>query len=224
MEGAQDLNTQLSTGSVKTERIAIIVIVLFHAVGTIGFNLSGFDTMFLDLVPWHLLLMAGVIICSHNRPDAKFGLFTLLLFTMGFVAELIGVHTGWLFGSYAYGETLGVKLFGVPLMIGINWFLLIYATGVLMQRSRIKNIYVRILAGALLLVLLDILIEPVAIHFDYWHWAGNTIPIKNYACWFAVSALMLFIFEKFKFPPQSKAGPVLLAMEFVFFLILGLLN
>jgi putative membrane protein len=224
MEGSEDLNTQLSTGSLKTERIAIIIIILFHTVGIIGFNLPGIDTVFLDIVPWHLLLMAAVIIWSHNRPDAKFGLFTLLLFILGFGAELIGVHTGWLFGSYMYGNTLGIKLFNVPLMIGVNWFLLIYATGVLMQRSRVKNVYARILVGALLLVLLDILIEPVAIHFDYWHWTDGAIPIKNYFCWFAVSGLMLFIFEKFKFPPQSKAAPVLLLMEFVFFMILGLVN
>lgn len=224
MEGAEDLNTQLSTGSVKTERIAIIIIILFHAVGIIGFNLSGFDTKFLDLVPWHLLLMMGVIIWSHNRPDAKFGLFALLLFIVGFGAELIGVHTSWLFGSYTYGDTLGIKLFNVPPMIGVNWFLLVYATGVLMQRSRVKNIYARILTGALLLVSLDVLIEPIAIHFDYWHWTSGTIPIKNYLSWFVLSGLMLFIFEKFKFPPQSKAAPVLLVMEFVFFMVLGLVN
>jgi putative membrane protein len=224
MEGAEDLNTQLSTGSVKTERIAIIIIILFHVVGVIGFNLPGSDTIFLDLVPWHLLLMAGVIIWSHNRPDAKFGLFALLLFIVGFCTELIGVHTGWLFGRYTYGETLGIKLFNVPLMIGINWFLLVYAAGVLMQRSRVKNIYARILTGALLLVSLDVLIEPVAIHFDYWHWTSGAIPIKNYLSWFVMSGLMLFIFEKFKFPPQSKAAPVLLVMEFVFFMILGLVN
>jgi putative membrane protein len=218
------LNPQLSTGSVKTARIAIIIIIIFHVVGIIGFSLSGFDTMFLNLVPWHLLLMMAVITWAHNRPDAKFGLFALLLFTLSFGAELIGVHTGWLFGSYTYGDTLGIKLFSVPLMIGVNWLLLIYATGVLMQRSRVKNIYARVFAGALLLVVLDVLIEPIAIHFDYWHWTSGTVPIQNYVCWFALSALMLFVFEKFKFPPQSKAGPVLLVMEFVFFMMLGMLN
>jgi putative membrane protein len=224
MEGAQDLNSQLSTGSVKVERIAIIVIIVFHLVGLVGFILPGIDGKFLKLVPWHLLLMAGVIIYSYNRPDVKFLLFALLLFTLGFTVELIGVHTGLLFGNYTYGDTLGLKLFGIPLMIGVNWFLLIYATGVLLQRSRIKNIYIRILSGALLLVLLDVFIEPVAIHFNYWRWTGGVIPLKNYICWFLLSGVMLWVFERFKFNPQSKAGPALLVMQFVFFIVLWLMN
>lgn len=179
----------------------------------------------MQLVPWHLLLMTVVIIYSHNQVNTKFLLFALLISVACFGAELMGVHTGLLFGNYSYGDTLGIKLFGVPLMIGVNWFLLIYATGVLMQqRSRVKSIYIRILAGALLLVLLDVLIEPVAIRFNYWHWADNTIPLKNYGCWFLLGAAMLYAFEKFKFDPQSKVAPVLLLMQFVFFMVLELMS
>ena len=225
MERAKHLNSLFtSSASVLKTRIAITIIVLFHVVGLIGFSLSSIDLLFLNLVPWHLLLMAGVIIYSHDQVDAKFLLFFLLIFVLGYTAELIGVHTGWLFGSYGYGETLGIRLFKIPLMIGVNWFLLIYSTGVLLQRSRIKNIFIRILAGALILVILDSLIEPIAIRFDYWHWTSGSVPIKNYVCWFLVSALMLFVFELFKFKLQSKVAVALLFMEFVFFMALGLLN
>jgi putative membrane protein len=224
LEGTQNLNSHLSTGSAKTERIAIIIIVLFNIVGLIGFVIPSLTVLFIKLVPWHLLLMAGVIVYSYNQLSSKFLSFALLVFTIGFSAELIGVHTGLLFGNYSYGETLGIKLFNVPLMIGVNWFLLIYSTGVLMQRSRIKNIYIRIIVGALVLVSLDLLIEPVAIHFDYWHWTGNGIPLKNYFCWFTLSAGMFFAFEKFQFKPQNKAAPALLIMQFVFFIVLALIN
>ncbi|WP_295714837.1 carotenoid biosynthesis protein [Mucilaginibacter sp.] len=224
MEGTQNLNSHLSTGSAKTERIAIVIIVLFHIVGLIGFVIPSLTVLFIKLVPWHLLLMAGVIVYSYNQLSTKFLLFGLLVFTIGFSAELIGVHTGLLFGNYSYGETLGIKLFNVPLMIGVNWFLLIFSTGVLMQRSRIKNIYTRVIAGALVLTFLDMLIEPVAVHFDYWHWVGNSIPLKNYFCWFILSAAMLFVFEKFQFKPQSKAAAALLIMQFVFFIVLELMN
>jgi putative membrane protein len=109
-------------------------------------------------------------------------------------------------------------------MIGVNWFLLIYATGVVLQRSRIKSMLVRIITGAIILVMLDILIEPVATHFDYWHWAGNSIPLKNYTCWFLLSAMLLFIFEKFKFKTQNIVACVLLVMQFVFFGLLGIVG
>lgn len=206
------------------DKIAVIIIILFHIVGLVGFIVPSFDAVFLNIVPWHLLLMTIVILYSHKQPGGKFLLFALSIFVIGFMAEFIGVHTGWLFGNYTYGETLGIKLLNIPLMIGVNWFLLIYATGVSMQRSRVKNMFFRIITGALILVLLDLLIEPIAIHFDYWHWAGNSIPIKNYVCWFLLSAGLLFIFEQFKFKPQSVVAPVLLIMQFVFFMGLGIFN
>lgn len=224
MERAQDLKNPLNRVATRSQRVSIIIIILFHVVGLVGCSLPATDVLFLKLVPWHLLLMTVVIIYNHSQLERRFLLFALLIFIIGFTAELIGVHTGWLFGNYVYGETLGIQLFRIPLMIGVNWFLLIYSTGVLLQRSRIKNSIVRILAGAVILILLDILIEPIAIHFDYWHWADNHIPLKNYVCWFGLGALLLFLFDQFKFKQQSIVAPVLLIAQFVFFMGLEILN
>jgi putative membrane protein len=207
-----------------TPRTAIVIIILFHFVGLVGLIVPATQPLFLQIVPWHLLLMLLVIVLAHKNFDNKFAAFTALIFITGIVLEWIGVHKQWLFGNYAYGNTLGLKIVNVPLTIGINWFLLIYAAGVTMQRSRLKSMGPRVIVGALLLVLLDLLIEPVAIRFDYWHWADNIIPFKNYYCWFLVSAVMLFVFEKFGFKKQSIAAPVLLATEFVFFGVLNMVG
>jgi putative membrane protein len=42
---------------------------------------------------------------------------------------MLGVHTGILFGNYKYGNALGLKLNDVPILIGINWFIVVYACG-----------------------------------------------------------------------------------------------
>ncbi|MEO7213787.1 carotenoid biosynthesis protein [Mucilaginibacter sp.] len=207
-----------------TPRTAIIIIVLFHFVGLVGLLVPATRPLFLQLVPWHLLLMLLVIVLAHKNFDGKFVGFMALVFVSGIVLEWIGVHKKWVFGDYAYGEVLGIKILDIPLTIGINWFLLIYAAGVTMQRSRLMSIIPRVIVGSLLLVVLDLLIEPVAIRFDYWHWTDNIIPFKNYYCWFLVSAVMLFVFEKFGFKKQSIAAPVLLATEFVFFGVLSLVG
>lgn len=213
MERPQDIDI--------TPRVAIIIIILFHAVGLIGFCIPVLRPLFLQLVPWHLLLMLAVVVLSHSNRNNQFALFVLIVFLLGFMAEWIGVHKGWLFGNYTYGKTLGLKLFNIPLMIGVNWFLLVYATGVTLQHSRLKNRAMRILTGAAIMVMLDLLIEPVAIKFGYWSWTDNIIPIKNYGSWFLVSAVMFLIFEMFKFKKQSRAGLVLLITEFIFFGVLG---
>jgi len=213
MERPQNLNI--------TSKTAVVIIILFHVVGLAGFFIKATQPLFLQLVPWHLLLMFIVIVLAHSSRNNKFALFALITFLLGFIAEWIGVHTGLLFGNYSYGKTLGLKLFDIPLMIGVNWFLLVYAVGVTMQRSRLKSAFFRVITGGVILVLLDALIEPVAIRFNYWQWQQNIIPLKNYLCWLGMGASLLAIFEVFKFKKQSLAGPVLLVTEFVFF---GLLN
>jgi putative membrane protein len=201
-------------------RFVIGIVVLFHFVGLIGLYLPPSRIVFLQMVPYHLLLMMIVIAFTHQNFNSRFVIFILLIWAVGYIAEWIGVHKAWLFGSYIYGDTLGTKLNDIPLIIGINWFLLIYSTGVLMQRSRLKSSWLRILTGAILLVILDRLIEPTAMSFNYWEWAGNIIPGKNYICWFLISGVLLTIFERFKFKKQSIIAVVFLIMQFVFFGVL----
>lgn len=201
---------------------SVIVIILFHVVGAVGFMVPVLQPLFLHIVPFHLLLMLIVVLLNHYRLDEKFWLFALFIFAGGIFAEWIGVHKHWLFGYYQYGKTLGTKVFDIPLLIGVNWLLLIYGTGVLMQRSRLKSVIARIITGAILLVLLDLLIEPVAIRFDYWSWTNGSPPVKNYACWFGVSAVFLAVFEWCKFKPQNIVAPALLGVQFVFFGVLQL--
>ncbi|MVN90714.1 carotenoid biosynthesis protein [Mucilaginibacter aquatilis] len=202
---------------------SVAVIILFHAVGLLGFFITPFRSMFLRLVPFHLLLMLAVVIINHeNWREGKFWAFAALIFTGGFTAEWIGVHTNIIFGDYDYGHTLGTKVFDIPLMIGVNWFLLVYATGVLLKYLKIPTVALRMLVGAIVLVCLDLLIEPVAIKFDYWSWVDLNPPLKNYLGWFGVSALFLGIFELFKFKHQNITAPALLVVQFIFFALLQL--
>lgn len=200
---------------------AVSIILIFHTVGLIGLILPFTRQLFLHVVPFHLLLMLAVIILNHKPINKPFIFFFLIICILGVGAEWNGIHTHRLFGNYTYGDTLGFKLSGVPLIIGCNWFMLIYSTGVLLRRSCLESFILRAITGALLLVLLDSLIEPVAVQFDYWHWANSIIPLTNYICWFGVSFLMLLVFEVFRFKQQSIVAIVFLLAQFAFF---GLLN
>lgn len=203
---------------------AVSIILIFHIVGLIGLALPFTRSLFLQIVPFHLLLMLALIVLNHKLIDARFISFFFLIFILGFAAEWNGIHTHLLFGDYNYGNTLGFKLFNVPLIIGCNWFMLIYSTGVLMQRSRLKSFVFRSLIGAIILALLDVLIEPVAVRLDYWHWTNAIIPLKNYLCWLGVSFMMLLLFEAFRFKQQSVVAVVFLLTQFAFFGLLYLIT
>jgi len=73
---------------------------------------------------------------------------------VGFGVEVLGVKTELIFGSYHYGESLGYKWLSVPLLIGVNWCMLLYCTS---QLSKFKNFIINALFGAALMVVLDFL-------------------------------------------------------------------
>jgi putative membrane protein len=208
--------------NIKSTKITqpVRLVIIFHLVGIIGLSIAETKPLFLMLVPYHLLLMMGILSFTHDRFDIRFALFFLLIFTAGFAVEWAGVHTGQLFGSYAYGPTLGFGVDDIPPIMGVNWFLLVYSVGVTIQYSGIKHPALRVLLGALLLVLLDVVIEPAAIKFNYWHWANGVVPVNNYICWFVLGAVLLLVFELFRFKKQSIVGVVLLISQFIFFIAL----
>lgn len=204
----------------RTDKWLVTLILLFHAVGIIGFTVEKTRPFFLILVPFHLLLMTVLVVKSHNRLSKKFLYFFIITALTGFITELIGTTTGFLFGDYSYGSTLGTKAAGVPLLMGLLWFLMIYSAGVTIRLSGLKYMLLRVLFGAILLTALDWLIEPVAIKFDYWSWKNDTIPLYNYVCWYGLSLVLLVVFELFRFKKQSGVALVFLITQFIFFIAL----
>lgn len=201
--------------------ICSFIIILFHLVGLCGFLTPELSELFIDLVPFHLLLMLLLLIFSIKEWSSHILLFAGIIFTAGFLIELIGVNTDAIFGSYTYGKALGIKLWQTPLLIGINWLILVYCTGVFLEQFKMKTRFLFSLLGALILLSLDILIEPVAMRFDYWTWDGSVIPVQNYLAWFLFSGLMLWIFSSISFNKKNKAAVVLLFSQFIFFAVLN---
>jgi len=208
----------------RRTQIAVWLIVLFHIIGLVGLLLPVSRPVFMHLASFHLWVMLAIILSTGRSFDGRFLSLAIVLILTGFLIEWTGVHTGWLFGSYAYDDALGFKVFDVPVIIGVNWFLLVYSAGVTMQRSGIKNIWNRVICGALLLVLLDVLIEPAAATYHYWHWLDNSVPFTNYLSWFMASCALLFLFEKINIKRQSIVASVLLVAQFVFFVVLDIKN
>ena len=98
--------------------------IILYTVGFFGIQNPDLQNHFLSL-SWFILLLSFIGILLTRKTNKKhFLFFTLFCFLLGFSVEYIGVKTGILFGEYSYGENLGLKLFGVPLIIGVNWVIL----------------------------------------------------------------------------------------------------
>lgn len=161
--------------------ISLILLWLFTISGIFGI-LSQYQDWFLALTPLNLLLYALIVLWNLKKINFKIWLALLIPFMLGFITEALGVNFGLIYGSYTYGENLGFKLFGVPLMICVNWAILTAVSADIAQYFT-KNIWFSAFFGATLMTALDLIIEVSAPRFDFWEFEGGNVPIQNYIGW-----------------------------------------
>ena len=201
---------------------AIITLLLFYGVGIIGIGLP-LHQDFRLLTPLNLLLSLALVLWHHLHWDHRTAFFLVLCYVVGFGSELLGVQTGLLFGDYSYGPVLGPKLWGTPVIIGLNWMLLAYCSGVTAASlAPGSHPAFRAFLAAALMVGLDLFIEPVAIRYDFWRWPGGTPPLQNYTGWFLVAFPLQLAFTKLLGLAKNKVAVALFVIQFLFFLSLGL--
>lgn len=201
---------------------ATIVLAVLYAVGVYGMN-SEWRESFLSLTPLNLLLSLIAALFFYEQKDKDFLSFVIFTFLAGYLIEVIGVNTTYPFGEYDYGEVLGFKIFNTPPMIGVNWLLLVYASASFINRFLGDGpLLLKSFIGGMILLLLDFLIEPVAIELGFWEWEAENIPLQNYISWFLIAfGMHIFCFKKIG-QQTNKVALVLLILQFLFFGILNL--
>ncbi len=153
-------------------------------------------------------LMGLWLIVNFGQWGALASLWVLFL---SWLVEHIGATTGFPFGSYSYTDVLQPKVFGVvPLAIPFAWLLIVTAAiGVaelfLDRESRAPQAEVRVRPARVLIatafaLLLDVTIEPFAVHINhYWVWSDSDpsayygIPASNFVAWWFTSLLLSWV-------------------------------
>lgn len=194
-----------------------------YLAGLIGLNIPSAQSWFQFLTPFHLLSSVAMLGYWHKEWSRSFTALAFLIFLLGYGVEVLGVHTGLIFGSYRYETTLGWKVAEVPLMIGVNWLVLVYCQADLLHRiplnlqsARVRY-GLRVVLGAIALTALDFLVEPVAIKQAMWSWTEGVPPVHNYLGWLVVSSGMMAIFLAFPLQKRNPLAPWILALQWSFF-------
>jgi putative membrane protein len=217
-------------------KISLFIALLFHICGLIGILFTPYKDWFIKNTWINLLLMVDLLILTHPSKNLRFFAFVFATIIAGFFAEVLGVNTSVLFGKYNYGNVLGFKLFNVPLIIGLNWFLVIYCTGMITQSYEnfmVKKINAKgmvinkrmmmtsfIIDASFLAVLFDWVMEPVASKLGFWQWENGKIPNYNYISWVIISALLLAVFRKLNYDIRNIFAVHLFIIQLLFFLVL----
>lgn len=223
-----------SSVSESHRKTTFVVIILMYVAGTIGLIVPYTQPYFKLLSPFNLWVSLILLLLFHQDFNRNFILISISIFLAGFLVEVVGVHTGLIFGQYWYGQTLGTQLFNVPLVIGANWLLLVYCSSVVTQNictrlqkilpenSLLSSAFLKAFLAASLMVSLDFLIEPVAIRLDFWHWQNEQIPLQNFQAWFLIAFILAFMFLKGNFLKTNLLAPLLFILQLLFFILLYL--
>jgi len=186
----------------------IAFFIFFYSVGIFGILTPKLSEFFISTTSFALIISIIALIFFHRE---KWNPKTLAIFAtiavLGFFVEVIGVNTGLIFGEYIYGNTLGIKVFNTPVMIAFNWILMIYTSAAIAQRLNF-HVILTILSGAFLMVIYDLLLEPVAPNLDMWTWTEASAPFQNYVAWGIIAIVFHYAatVESYQNPEQISSS------------------
>ncbi|MDX9729734.1 MAG: carotenoid biosynthesis protein [Bacteroidales bacterium] len=210
------------------------ILLWVYGVGLAGMLLPFSRELFMTITPLNLLFAA--LFLFWGRWPARRVIFTgLFVAVTSFLIEAIGTNTGKIFGVYSYGRTLGPALLNTPLIIGLNWFLLIYCTNVIGRllwerlskggtgsHAGLQESLFVIITGSLLMVAYDLFLEPAAMRLDMWTWECGVIPFRNYVGWFFFSALFHTVIRLWGEEEPNRRAVPLFAVQLGFFAVIDI--
>ncbi len=193
--------------------------VVFYAVGLVLFFLPWTRELFIAITPFTLLLVFGAAFYHHKLWDYKTVVIFSIIIVSSYFFEVAGVNSGLIFGQYEYSKGLGLQIFNTPLIIGLNWLFLVYATHSIVYQFT-KNSFLRIISGAFLMVFYDFIIEFIAPEMHMWSFENGYPPLQNFTSWLGAALVFhaLTVFTGLKI--ANKPARNLFYIQLAFFSIL----
>jgi putative membrane protein len=173
-----------------------------------------------------IFLFSYLVIAILDMGVKRSILFTVLGFGIAFAAEYSSTRNGFPFGFYSYIETTRDQelwFSNIPFMDAISFSFLTYVSYTLSrflwcplnkrgwdirlaEQDTIKHSWRVIVTGAVLMMMLDVVIDPVSFLGDRW-FLGQiytykeqgeyfNIPLTNFGGWFVVGFTILFCFTR----------------------------
>jgi putative membrane protein len=235
------------------ENFSLIIMACMFAFG-VGFHYFFLEQM-LVFSEYFLFFWNFVVIYFFykNLPDQKnrisFLIWLVLCFAVTLFLEILGTNTGIVFGEYVYGNTFKLKLLDAPILIGLNWVIVILGfyylakeiinfLGLTPSKGSISegnwgfspkgviSSILGVLLTASFATFFDWILEPLAIRLDYWSWAIVDIPLQNYLAWFIIALVFSLFLELIKLKKSSNIVIYYVIIQALFFigvrLVLGI--
>ena len=181
--------------------------VVFPVVGAVTLLLSAagmlpswlaFNPFFLlfGILVMRLPLLGGLVPVVSKRV----ALGVVFLSVYAYIIEYVGMQTGWPYGYFSYGVSLGPMVFGVPVALPLLFLPLVlnaYLLGLLLFPSMKR--WRRVVVTALFVVAMDVVLDPAAVELGFWSYVGShwfhEVPLKNFLGWVFSAGICVFVFD-----------------------------
>ncbi|MGF1472360.1 MAG: carotenoid biosynthesis protein [Rubrobacteraceae bacterium] len=158
------------------------------------------------LATFFIALPAFTALVRYLGPK-RAGLSLLALSAFAYTIETVGVATGFPYGTFYYGDSLGPKALGlVPYLLPVTYLPLVIGAVAAAWGARGRALHV--LGAALLLTLMDGVLDPGAVVLGFWTWPGGglyyDVPPGNYLGWLfsgVLAALITLFVGRWREPP-----------------------
>ncbi|EFC73145.1 carotenoid biosynthesis protein [Prevotella melaninogenica] len=200
--------------------VVVVLVMAFYTYGAFGLTRGETRELYTSLTPL-VLLSSLFILCIYDRSPKhiKALIYILSVVIVSFSVEFLGVATGVIFGEYGYGTSLGPKIAGTPLLIGINWIFLVYATAAI-QAPLGRGVITTIVIPTLLMLGYDAIMEQVAPMMQMWSWEGGSVPLQNYLVWGALAGLFHTVKYWLRIDFRNRIAPFIFFIQILFFSII----
>ncbi len=169
------------------------------------------------LFVWAFALSHALWMLGWRHALAFFG----IAFAVGLAFEAVGVATGWVYGGYHYSPRLGPMVFGVPLLIPLSWFMVIYLAHAVSERLTGAGVQLRspgrvlwfCIIGAVAATVWDVVADPQMVRTGLWAWERPGeffgVPVHNFAGWFVTSFVVLLAYRgvAWRWPSRAWSEP-----------------
>ena len=113
---------------------------------------------------------------------------SLVIAGLVLLIESFGILSGLPYGQFFYSNLAGVKLFGlVPWSVALGFIPLLFGIMAIVTQY-VQKSWVVILFSACLLVIVDLIIDPIFVFLGIWIWVTPGIyygiPLSNFVGWF----------------------------------------
>ncbi len=200
------------------------VLTFLYASGLVAHAVPALRPLAASTTDLFLLVINGTLLwfIFRKNADRRLWVWAAATYVFTFAVEALGVATGLIFGEYAYGGGMQVQWLGVPLVIALNWTLLILGVNDLAARIFRSPWLISITAGVFIAAY-DWFIEPVAIRLDYWDWAAGDIPLRNYAAWAVVALIASLPLHLFRIRFRHPLLPLFLGVQLIYFILMQMI-